>query len=388
MNIVHRSSAQDDVATIIQIESIDDVAKHWKDLELNSENKNFFLSWEWIGSWLELVLPVTKVYFFSYKNKSEMLGACFLTICSVTRKKGMVRLKQLQMNEYLYGHYNMVNGYSGILVKRGNEQAAWNHLFSLAQSFNKTWDEFFISSIDEEQRKYCEIANGNQLACTLDKICYVWKKTLPGDVSNLDGFVETFKRKSRQQLRQTIKAFSDIGPIALETAESLEQAEYFFQLMDETHTRRWQAVGKMGSYANTIWAEFHRKLIKRYFADGLIQLLKISVGDQPVGYLYGHVYRNKVYMHQTGFPQLDDNKLRSGYLSHLYAMLFNANQGLVEYDFLPDFANSYKKFFIDAGEEIVWLALRRNRMVYRWEMLIEKLKQLKQKRNIEVNNGN
>ncbi len=374
-------------ASITQIESLQDVESLWRTLEANTES-HFFHSWAWIGNWLNIVLAVTPVYLFSYRCESQVKAACFLTLCPVNRKKGLVRVIQLQMNEYLYSHYNMINGYNGILIIAGYEQNAWNYLIQSAQSFSKKWDELYLGSLDVTQRQYCENAK-QELASVVDKQCFVWSKTLPNVSSTQDAFIDTFKRKSRQQLRQTLKAFAECGEVHFEVAETVERAKMLFHMMEETHTERWVAVGKKGSYANKVWAQFHETLIEQFFQDGLIQLIKVLVGDKTVGYLYGHVYRNKVFMHQTGFPHLEDNRLRSGHLSHFHAMYWNHQQGRSEYDFLPDFANSYKKFFVDAGDEIVNLSLRRRRWVFLLESFIDKLKQYRKKiQSAEAGDGN
>lgn len=377
MREIQQVHSENESASIVQIESLQDVESLWRTLEANTDS-HFFHSWAWISNWLNIVLSVTPIYLFSYRCESQIKAACFLTLCRVTRKKGLVRVTQLQMNEYSHSHYNMINGYSGLLMMAGHEQNAWNYLIQSAQSFSKKWDEFYIGSLGHKQRQYCENAK-QALASLVDKQCFVWSKPLPDVSSAQDVFIDTFKRKSRQQLRQTLKAFAECGDVHLEVAETVEHAKMLFQMMEETHTERWVAVGKKGSYANKVWTQFHETLIDRFFQDGLIQLIKVSVGDKAVGYLYGHIYRNKVFMHQTGFPHLEDNRLRSGHLSHFHAMYWNHQQGRSEYDFLPDFANSYKKFFVDAGDEIVNLCLRRKRWIFAWETFIEQLKQRKQK---------
>ena len=379
MKEIYQEVSGSESATLYQVQSIQAVASIWQALEAKTQ-AHFFLSWFWMGSWLELISPVTQVYFFCYRQNSDVKAICFLTLCPATRKKGLVRLTQLQMNEYLTGPYNMVNGYSGMLMEPGFEQAAWNKLIKTAQAFNNTWDEFYISSLEKQQRMYCEAALGN-LTPLEDKKCYVWAKPLPPSDTTEDGLIETFKRKTRQQLRQTIKAFADIGTVKIELASNLTQAKEFFILMDETHSQRWQAVGKQGSYVNQVWVRFHEKLMERYFDAGLILLFKVSLDDKAVGYLYGHCYRNKIFMHQTGFPHLEDNRLRAGYLSHYLAILHSVRQGRSEYDLLPDFAGCYKKFFVEQGDEIVWLALRRDRLIFKWETLIERLKSLKHKKD-------
>ena len=366
------------VANISLIKNAEQVRLIWSELELAAQ-PNFFQSWVWISAWLDLILPITNVYFFCYSIANQPKAMCFITLCRVTRKKGMVRVIQLQLNEYLYSSFNMVNGYNGILVTEEFRQRAWESLLSCLSAFNDRWDECLFSSLTKEDSICCRSAlvNGNgelKYSLELDKRCYKWEKSIPSSEMSEDEFVETFKLKSRQQIRQTLSAFSVLGAANVYAPSSTEGALALFDAMEEVHTKRWQAAGKGGSYANPIWVNFHRQLIKNNYNSDLIQILQISVGELTVGYLYGHVYENKVYMHQTGFPQLADNKLRAGYFSHFLAMRYNQKIGIKKYDFLPDFADSYKKFFVDPGEEIDSIFFKRPRWIYRWEAVLAGLK--------------
>jgi Acetyltransferase (GNAT) domain len=357
------------LVNIYQVYSSEDVAILWSELE-GLASQHFFTSWFWLGPWLDLVLPEASVYLCCYLCESQIKAACFFTQCEVKRKKGLIKIKQLEMNEYAKG-FNIFNGYGGILSLPEYQSTAWNCFIDAAKEFDSDWDEFLISSLNSSQYQDCIASTGN-MKWLIDKRCFVWSKNIENLLTQ-EALLESFKRKSRQQLRQTIKAFEELGEIKVECASSLDQARDFFNHMGEVHSKRWAAVGRRGSFANNIWQGFHKRLIDRYFDAGIIQLLKISAGDQLLGFLYGHFYKGKIYMHQTAFTQADDNKLRFGYASHFYAMLLNAQNGVTEYDLLPDFECSYKKFFTDPGEEIVWVALKRDRLKFKVERMIEKI---------------
>ena len=179
---------------------------------------------------------------------------------------------------------------------------------------------------------------------------------------DLGALVGSMKKKSRQQLRQSLRAFADRGPLEVREASTLSEARDMFDRLEVVHTRRWRAAGRGGSFANPEWGRFHRDVIDTAFERGQVQLLELSCGGRPFGYLYGHLYGDTVYMHQTGFELEDDNRLRAGYVGHLLGMQHNALRGVRTYDFLPDEPDSYKRFFAEPGEPLYWLTLQRPRV--------------------------
>ncbi len=364
-------------ATVRKLTTSDEVCELWQALEEKSDT-HFFHSWHWVGTWLDLVLANTEVYLFSCSIGKRWVGACFFTVGSSTRKKGLVRTTQLRVNEYLHKNCNMVIAYNGLLAEPDYIDLTWQHFFKAVEKFDRTWDEIVFSSLPdiEYQRS---LKQAGQLTPVVEKTFYRWTRQLNVPSPARTSILDAFKKKSRQQMRQTLTAFSELGEVKLSAAISSDEALAMFDAMKTLHTQRWELEEKGGSYANTQWVAFHHSLIKEYFSVGVVQMLSISCGGEVIGYLYGHVYRGRVYMHQTGFAQMSDNRFRPGYVSHFEAMCFNSSLGFVEYDWLPDAADCYKKFFSDQGEPIRWIMFQRKRWVFAWEHFLAKLMELKQK---------
>lgn len=372
MDKLYESINGDESSVIYQLRSNKDAAALWLEVE-QLVQPTFFHSWTWVGSWLELIIPIACVYLFCFYHQGSIKSVCCLTKNRASRKKGMVSVVQLQLNEYLKKNYNLVNGYNGILVAPGFERLAWNYFFQAAEKFDSSWDEIAIGPVCDTGARYCFDTNRN-LGQVIDKNFFEFKKDLDPSMAEQSVLLDTFKRKSRQQMKQTLVAFSEWGEAKVELAKDIQEAEYFFDQMGLLHTQRWNKVDKKGSFGNPVWVNFHKQLIRRNFGHGCIQMLKVSVGDKVLGYLYGHLYKGCVYMHQTGFLQLEDNRLRAGCLSHFLAMQANAANGVRSYNFLPDFEESYKKFFVNQGAPVYWIHLRRNRWKFNFEMLLDKLK--------------
>lgn len=372
MKELYKHAEADDSASVNQVESVEQVKDIWLALE-NECDGGFFQSWYWTSIWLDMALTKVPVYFFVYQRAGILNACCLVTFCPARRRKNLVRTLQLQINEYLCQGCNMVKAYNGLLTRKGEEKRSWEMFFQVVDRFNSQWDEILLSSLlPEDYALISSIDHG--LGMDLDKTTCVWVKDFNLPATTRAALLDSCKKKSKQQLKQSLKAFAGCGPLEISAASDTESALEYFAQMETIHTQRWQAVGKGGSFANPLWVDFHKRMINKYFDVGLILLFKVTCGDMILGYLYGHYYRNRVYMQQTGFTLMNNNTLRPGYVSHFEAMLFCAERGAVSYDLLPDGAVSYKKFFTSPGPTMYQVLLKRPRTFFVLEKLIEHVK--------------
>lgn len=350
-------------ASIVKVGNAAHIERPWRSLE-DRCRPSFFLTWAWIGPWVQLAAKETDLYLFTVNKNDATIALCFLTLCNVKRLKGVITVKQVQLNEYLAKGFNMVIQYNGILAEPDNQHMVWKLLFKTLNNWNISWDEVALSSLKKSGLDDAIYATPDYYY-RIDKEHSIWRVLLDNDCNNIDTLLKIFKSKSRQQLRQSLNTFeAEYGEITYTVPDSLEQALSYFKHMGLFHTRRWVQAGKAGSFANKNWVEFHENVITKGFPRGEIFLMEIRSASLILGYLYGHIYSDTVYMQQTGFIVTHDNKLRPGYISHLQAMIFSAKKGMKYYDILPDEKGSYKKFFTAAGDSVYWLRIQRPRIKF------------------------
>ena len=352
---------------IVKVTDIPSLEAEWRTLELRSK-PSFFLTWTWIGPWAEMVSKHTTLYRFKLAENETPVAMCFFTLCKSKRLRGLITARQVQLNEYHDNGCNMVIQYNALLAEEKDIDKAWTHLFDSLVAWDKTWDEIAVSSCTEHDKIPL---SAHTIRKKIDKTHCTWKVSLDHECIDTGSLLTRLKAKQRQQLRQSLKLCEkEFGQITLLAAEQVDQALSFFERMDDLHTRRWNIVGKPGSFANPKWVEFHKNVITAGFPRGEILLVEVRAGEQILGYIYGHVHANTAYIQQTGFITTKDNRLRPGYVSHLNAMQYCAEKGIRCYDFLPDETSSYKKFFTSAGEPISWILLQRPRIKFYAEELI------------------
>lgn len=355
-------------ASITRVGSVDAVERVWRELEARGA-PHFFLSWTWIGSWLRLVVPATRVWLFECRKEGRAVGAALLTLHRGHRLKGRMPIRQLHLNEYPAAGFNMVMAYNGLLTEAGLENEVWAELVTTAETLEERWDELFLSSLASKNASAAVQARSG-LGIRHEKTFVHWMLDIDADCAETDRLLARLKRKSRQQMRQSLKAYERLGELRLDVAASPDEAHRMFDQLEELHTVRWEAAGLPGSFGNPRWVAFHRDVIDRGFPYDQIRLLRITCAGRPIGVLYGHQYGDTVYMHQTGFEVTEDNALRPGYVCHFEAIRHFAANGVRHYDLLPDAQESYKKFFTDPGEPVHWLELQHHRLRFTAERFL------------------
>ena len=153
------------------------------------------------------------------------------------------------------------------------------------------------------------------------------------------------------------------GPLALVEAGSVGEALEFFAALKELHVASWQRRRRRHAFVSPHFETFHRALIERSFAQSGIQLLKITAGDEAIGYLYNFRRGGIVYAYQSGFAD-GQRGLSPGVVSHALAIAHNAASGERLYDFLAG-ANRLKESFSTLRYTLVWQVLRRPRLDHR-----------------------
>ena len=367
-------------AAITPVADIAQIKNEWLSLEESSDNHTFFLSWSWMQPWVEMVSKETQLYLFEVSYNEKIIAMCFLTLAKTQRMKGIIRFRQLQINEYRNNKCDMIIQYNDILSRQINQETLWRLFISVTQQWSNKWHEIYISAICHRRVNTISQASDN-LKIIIDKSQVRWEVALSQELSSLEDIIKTFKSKSRRQLRQSLKAFAEVYPdtIQVSPAVSVEEAIAYFNEMEPLHTARWEEAGRKGSFANQKWGEFHKAIISRTFDQNGIIMVKVHCGEHTLGYLYGTIYRNKAYMIQTAFTETNHNNLRAGYVSHLCTMLYCVQKGLALYDFLPDEESSYKKFFALPGDSVQWLQLQRPCSIFLLERLMRFVKSLRER---------
>lgn len=346
------------------------LAEDWMQLQAQSEC-SFFLSWSWIGAWLEVLPAGTELYVYRCYDGPRLLGLCIVSRSRIRRRR-IFSSQVLGINEVFLPGLDMAIEYNGLLARRGYEAAAAAQLLRDIQQSPLSWDEILFSGVPQKRwREFSEATSAAPLHSITDEIRSPWVTHLPtlggaGEALFASPLFTRMSSNRRWQIKRSFKEYEKIGPLTLHEARSFDEALLLFDAMGAMHTQRWNQVGCAGSFANPLWVDFHRTLIRLAFDRGELQMLRINCGELAIGYIYNFLWRGRVYMLQSGLALQKSNALRPGYVSHCLAIHHNAKKGLHYYDFMCG-DSDYKSVLGQADQPLVWARLQKPR----WRFKIE-----------------
>ena len=330
----------------------------------------YFLSWGWVGNWLASLPSHDHLQLCTISDGNGPVAACFLGD-RVMRRHKVMPTRTLHLNATGDHAYDEVYiEHNALLTTNGTTLATMiEHLPATR------WDEIFFHCLDAQT--FDELAAAPlppSLRLRVDREVgdyYV-------DLAKVRGkdYLSLLGSSTRSHLRKAQRLAPDA---TFEIARDERQA---FEIYDELvvlHQRAWKARGEPGAFADPWFDRFHRRLIAQRFRHGEIQLVRLRTAAQTIGCLYNFVSHGRVLMYQTGINPDVDDKIKPGYLTHLYAVEHNAREGHAQYDFLGGDAQ-YKKSLSTDKTKLVWARVQKRRLMFWLEDRARELYQANRRR--------
>ena len=343
-----------------ELADLEILKKTWLEVEKRA-NCSFFQSWGWVGTWLTRIVGELSPQLVSVYFDGQVVGLGIL-ISTRVKRHHVFYSRTMYLNEAPFLDNNLIIEYNGMLAVRGHEPEVHSCAFQYMLQQFPDIDEFHfsaltsISSVNAAVNKYSEDV---KIICQQTATSFLASLDYPGD--GVDAFLANLGKNRRLQIKRSLRLYEDHGPVQIVEAKTVEQALQYLDGLKALHTRRWQSLGKAGSFANEHWEKFHRSLISSCFKHGEVQLLKVCNVDHEIGYLYNFIWRKHVYVLQTGFALEQDKRLMPGYVVHTLAIDYNKNKGMATYDLLHG-DSLYKKLLCNKQQELYWLVIQRKRI--------------------------
>lgn len=314
---------------------------------------SFFLSWAWIESWIKCLPKEIPVFLVTLSDPDMPKIAFFIGAPPSTPP--FAGLKRLYLNstgisifDKLYIEYN------SILVENDKEVPVDVVLSYLP--FN--WDEFVMPGLDPV------LFPGNVIESSGSPYNIVTKKVASPFVDlikvrdNKFDYLGLLSGNTRSQIRRSYRMYQKEGNVKLKVAATLEQAINIFTELIHLHQGSWQRRGEQGCFSSDFFMKFHRRLIKKYFSKGNIQLATLCCGEKTIACIYNFVEKNNVCFYQSGLETVENNKYKPGLMIHAEAIKYNAMLGHGIYDFLAGLSQ-YKKSLSTDEKQLIWARIQK-----------------------------
>lgn len=351
-------------AALENLPALPALEREWRELE-SRVAPSFFLSWDWIGLWLELLPPRVAPRLLRVKRGEATAGLAI--VCA----HGRLRSRVVPVRRWLLNSTGderldeLTTEYNGLLCARSDAVEVTRTGVG-ALLAEPGWDELAIDGLDRLD-VVAPVAGLGLRAVVDEKPDHFveFASLRAGGQSWLDAL----EPRVRAMVRRTLKECQSIGAITFEAAKTADEALAYLSGLERLHTAAWAARGKPGSFAGARFGEFHRELVRRRFADGRIQLSRLRVGDAAVGFLYNFAHGTRVYAYQSGFDLAFASTAhwRPGVACHALAIEAALAGGASEYRFMAG-AQRYKRQMANAQASMAWVAWQRPR----WRFGVER----------------
>lgn len=354
------------------IKNLEDIRQEWSNLQKRADC-SYFQSWGWVGTWLEQIAGDLDSVLVKVWCGDVLVGLGLFVPRQFIRHR-VIHSNAMFLNEYPFDGRNMVIEYNGLLADKKHRQSVYTEVVRFLLETHRNIDEFFFSGLSEDEDfKLLQKSNdSSKSSLKILEESLAWSVELGAFEQGVNAFLETLSKNRRVQIRRSIKIYEEYSPLTLEEAANTEEALIYFDGLKELHTTRWESKGGKGCFANPLWENFHRALIRSRFSKGEIQLLRVNGSDGAIGYLYNFIWRKRVYVLQTGFRMAVDKRLMPGYVVHVLAIAYNKKRGMEVYDLMHGYS-LYKKIICNQTRNLYWVVLQRQRLKFVYEDLAVKV---------------
>lgn len=349
--------------------------KKWQLLEQHSDC-SFFQSWMWIGTWLAKLPSSAKRYLLEVTDDGKTIGLAVIGASTLVRHR-FVRSRALLLHETgIHDIDRTTIEYNSFVAEAGREREVVSAGIRCICAANVAWDEFVASGVGADAFETWQTA----IADSKWHLLYRQQSDCPfvdlGAIREGGGdYLALLSANTRQQVRRSIKGYEKLGRLKLSVASTEEVAIEYLHDLQVLHNAHWASRGKEGAFPNEFTRAFHDQLVLTGVDCGAVQLLRVSAGEEVVGYLYNFVHNGHVYFYQSGVKYSDDPKVRPGLVCHYLAVMHNLQAGNRIYDFLAG-PQRYKQSLATAQTKMVWFSLQRPRLIFAVERLLQRVKKV------------
>lgn len=334
----------------------DELRRLWTDLERRADI-TFYLSWHWIGAWVAEAGPPDFVLVGRAGGEVVCLG---LLRKAVLWRHGVIRSRTLLLHQTGKEEEDIVFiEYNRFLADRrcgdlGPAAVSWLRANRRALG---GFDEIDLGGVTDEDVRALRKAGCRIHVHAHKSTAFIDLKSIRASGAD---YLATISSNTRYQIRRALKIYEARGPLELQSARTVEEAIAFFEAMGVLHEAAWRQKGEGGAWRFPFLVRFHRRLIETAFAEGGVEIVRVSCGGEAIGYIHCLVRGGWIGSYLSGFAYEADNKVKPGLVSfYLYIEEKLKNGGEV-FDFLAG-DHRYKTSLGERGPDMFWLRIQERR---------------------------
>lgn len=354
--------------TLHTLEDVTNLEKEWLSLEARC-NGSFFLSWAWIGTWLNTFEPECYVLKVEYDGNVVSLALLtkskFTALCRFSSTRLHIHQKGNALCDQVWTEYN------GFLVESAHETKSILAAMTFLFEHFSDWDELVVGAVTKKSAALLQSASGLERQDLWHSSSY-WVDLKKLRASQKD-YLDSLSRNTRYQIRRSLKLYQQDDHFRLIHAEDMGTALEYLNEVAPLHLERWGEGISQSGFANEKFVAFHENLIKAAWPNQQIDFIKVVCGERVVGFFYNFIYRGTVYFYLSGLAKEDNPKLKPGLCGHALSVQYYLDSGLDYYDFMGG-DDRYKVSLAEPHEELFQIALKKPLFKFKVEAWLRKIK--------------
>lgn len=335
---------------------------------LERSNASFFLSWPWISCWLERGAGTARLARVLARGTTVALA---LLVERVDRS-GPLGMRSWHLHATGDPVADRIAiEYNDVLAARGFEAPARIALLRRLLGHGSRGPRAFVLPMVGEAWEYAARLAGLPARRRAESRCAV--VDLEAVRQRPGGYLAGLGASTRAQIRRAAKLYRERGGLELEAAADPAQALSWLETLGELHEARFHSKGGRGAFGVPGFLDFHRALVTSAWPGGSVELLRVSAGGAPIGYLYNFRWRGWVGFYTSGLAYERDNRLKPGLVAHWLAIERHLAAGAKIYDLMAG-ESRYKSSLAEPGPLLLDLVVERNDGVARIARTIRRLR--------------
>jgi CelD/BcsL family acetyltransferase involved in cellulose biosynthesis len=334
------------------------LSAEWNDLFTSSARPNVFLSWEWLTTWWDAFGRSQPLHLALVREGADLIGAAPWYVA----RSGIIPRGAVRQLRFVGDGGPTCPEYLGPIVREGHLNPVTDALADHLACRVCRWDCLRLS----------DVAPDDDATVRLARILASRFPTVgsPGAVcpylplpATYDDFLMSLSGHGRQRERRLLRGARKQFDVRLEVIDDPAQLGLAFDDVIRLHTSARSRKDEPSPFAQRDYAEFHRAIMKRFLANGWLQLSFLRLDGARAAFQYGFLHRGRYYDFQNGFDAAFQKHNPGDVLLQLvFAAVIEA--GAREFDFLRGEHAYKRKFARQVRETRTLLVTRRRGLVY------------------------
>lgn len=306
-----------------------DLRVAWLGLEELSSS-SVFLSWQWIGRWIETYKPNGTLIKFILNDELVGLGI----ICKNKEiRRSLISSKTIRLHQTGDPLQDQIwIEYNSPLAKNGLEDRVLGAFAQYLSETNVDWDEFKLSAVETGLADKLEQLLGSRSIRDWSTNSYGvdLREIRQAKARYLDGL----SKNTRYQINRSIKKYRKNGELELARPETVSDAKTAFLEMAPVHIKKWGGGAGQSGFANPQFVKFHINMIEECWESKGVDIVLIKCGGEVLGAFYNLIYKGIVYFYLSAIDAAGDKHLKPGLVGHALCIEDYKEKGFDYYDFM------------------------------------------------------